>query len=269
MSYECKWPSCKGIEFSAYSFLIDHQKIHCKGLIEAAKYDASLRCGWHGCNTQKPKVFENFAALRKHIKEHVKSYLCVYTDCNISFARKSDLQRHIKSKHTSEPEFRCPIETCDRNTNAFSRKDKLDEHTRKTHENFRCPLDHCGVQVLESAINKHLDKYHGDGKVYEATYGRKQKSGSFECAFPGCESTTSKFNYDHAYQHLRRHHLIQDDYTPPNVIRRAQAAGPVASRGDAFVLDPLLTRTRPYLCKICTKTRGTENDVAVSASLAN
>jgi len=246
MTLRCDWPSCKALRFDSTERIVDHSYNHLEAIVASAEHDSTFRCSWHGCASQKRKVttFKNFSALNRHLKQHIKEHWCINANCNVAFARESDLKRHIRSKHSEDRSYRCPIDTCDRSINGFARKDKLNEHTRKEHANFRCNFDHCEVRVLESEMNDHLIHFHS-GKDTAIN----QHEGTFECSFAGCESTKSKFTYSSANNHLRAHHLIYYESTT-KMLSQARLRGPIALREGAFVItDPDRIRFSP--CNNC------------------
>ena len=63
-------------------------------------------------------------------------YVCLEANCDRTFSRPSDLDRHLKSRHYL-PTFNCPVDDCDRKGGkGFSRKDKLRDHLRQKHRNI-------------------------------------------------------------------------------------------------------------------------------------
>jgi len=246
MSLRCEWPSCKQTHFTTRVDFVDHQEEHSTVLINAAKDEETFHCDWHGCGSGKPKMFVNLVALKKHLRQHIKKYWCSDASCSMTFARNSDLKRHIRTKHSVDRIYLCPLTTCSRNSNGFTRKDKLDEHTRKEHSNVRCTFNHCGAQILESEIDEHLNCFHS-GKSNAGKHPSSKVSGIYECALPGCESTTSKFNAYSALSHLRTNHLMSYDGS----LTIFRASRPIASRGNAFVIETSNQVHRP--CKTCTE----------------
>lgn len=60
--------------------------------------------------------------------------ICSRLDCFRSFCRRSDLMRHINTKHMIVTKFCCPVSGCKRSREqSFTRKDKRDDHVRRTH----------------------------------------------------------------------------------------------------------------------------------------
>ncbi|KAI9711772.1 MAG: hypothetical protein M1820_001917 [Bogoriella megaspora] len=82
---------------------------------------------------------------------------CVFKGCRYkgTFNRKYDLQRHEKS-HNRDLRHPCPAAGCDRvGTKAFSRFDKLCDHTGSKHDSdtrFKCPIEGCSVGPLPLAL---------------------------------------------------------------------------------------------------------------------
>ncbi|ORZ18408.1 A designed zinc finger protein bound To Dna, partial [Lobosporangium transversale] len=60
------------------------------------------------------KTFSRPFNLRSHRATHagVKPFMCSFVDekgeaCNWSFARRHDLERHMRSRHSGEKQFKC------------------------------------------------------------------------------------------------------------------------------------------------------------------
>ena len=238
MTLRCRWPDCKALRFGSKEDLVAHWNRHLRRLIAFAKCEDIYCCTWPGCN-RKIKTFKATNPLYKHLKDHVKDHWCSEPNCSAAFARKSDLDRHIRAKHSKDPSHPCPIETCDRHINGFSRKDHLDQHTRKEHHNFRCGFHHCEAQVLECEMKDHYNSCHG----------------LYECSFPSCESTTSKFTWNSAKLHLRAHHRIS--------YRSSWDLIPSDS-GDGTMVVSLPTRSRVRVspCSICTNSNASSTVTA-------
>ncbi|KAI5950767.1 hypothetical protein KGF54_003841 [Candida jiufengensis] len=68
-------------------------------------------------------------------KDPLRPYACTTELCNWSFARQSDLTRHMKSH--SAPQYHCPYwkndPTCHKNNGAFNRLDVLKRHLKLVH----------------------------------------------------------------------------------------------------------------------------------------
>jgi hypothetical protein len=249
MSLRCDWPSCKGIRFENREQVADHQNAHYAQLMDAAKSEVSFHCGWHDCTARKSgKVFLTSDAFKKHLRGHIKNQWCEHPNCELAFARKSDRDRHFRTKHLEDRDFCCPVSSCDRSIAGFTRKDKLDEHTRKDHDNVQCILDHCGARLLEVKMDEHLNLFHGGGPQ------NPNNEDVYECVFRGCEATSSRFTKSLAERHLRKDHYFWD--ASAYVIQTAREAGRVASKGNAFVMgaNPAFASSSTYRsrCKTCT-----------------
>lgn len=266
----CAWTSCKETSFQTRGDLLEHQQEHCQILLQLAEVDSQFDCNWPRCESKRRKQGQSLAALRKHLKQHVKTHCCSL--CNTVFARKSDLQRHIQTKHSEGHSHFCPFEDCDRSIEGYPRKDKLDEHIKKMHLTFQCILDHCDFKVIESDKQSHFDKWHS-GKCSGSQH-LYYKDGMYECNFSGCQASKSQFNDLSASRHLINHHKSSNAGTV-YAVERARSAGRVAARGDSFVLQPgSKTKNRP--CTYCVKakpsTRMNEespNPVARSTDVTN
>ena len=66
-------------------------------------------------------------------RQRSSRYVCLEANCDRTFSRPSDLDRHLKSRHYL-PTFNCPVDDCDRKgRRGFPRKDKLRDHLRQKH----------------------------------------------------------------------------------------------------------------------------------------
>jgi len=244
MCLRCQWPSCKGKQFDTRESLSDHFSVHYAALLSEATKDGSLSCRWHGCSANKSaKAFQSLAVLRKHLTGHVKKYWCLDPKCALAFARKSDLARHIVHIHSDDRNYNCTVPGCER---GYKRKDKLDEHLRKDHDHWACPFDHCTAQVLGANRQSHLMTTHDS---QDSASNEQGHDGIYECGFPSCETTTSKFNFTNACQHLRSCHFIEVETT--EITKAAKDAGPVPDRDMAFVLSASTFTGVVYHCRIC------------------
>lgn len=234
----CDWKPCQGTHFKTREALSEHQEAHSRTLITTAKNEGLFECSWQDCDRKEVKKFKSLAALKKHLKQHVRGQWCLHGNCNAAFSRKSDLERHVQTKHSSDRTYLCPVDTCDRSVDGFKRKDKLDDHIKKVHARFQCTFDHCESKVLEIEKQVHLDQFH-DGKPELAPSPSRMmgRSGIFECNLFGCESTISKFKISSACKHLRRCHGVSYD-TDFAYTNAAVGNGPKSIRGGAFVLQP-------------------------------
>ena len=70
--------------------------------------------------------------------EGKKTYKCKYEDCNIQFARRDALTKHISNVHDKKKSFKCEI--C---LSCFSKKKHLKTHFISSHkemELFKCDI---------------------------------------------------------------------------------------------------------------------------------
>jgi len=139
-SFKCEWPSCAMLRFEKYDEWTTHQESHYFALSSGAEQSGVLTCRWPNCRAgRSSKTFGTLSILRKHMLTHVNRFCCSQQGCNITFTRASDLARHMSTKHDNTRYFYCPHVPCERNVRGFSRRDKLDEHIRKSHL-FDSPL---------------------------------------------------------------------------------------------------------------------------------
>jgi hypothetical protein len=70
---------------------------------------------------------------RKHRDRHTRPYPCTHSSCNgKGFGDKGTLARHQREVHGSQT-YTCPVLSCPRNKQGFSRKYNLWEHKRRRH----------------------------------------------------------------------------------------------------------------------------------------
>jgi hypothetical protein len=97
-------------------------------------------------------------------------------------------------------------------------------------------------------MDEHLNLFHGGSTE------NPNDDDFYECAFRGCEATTSRFTKTLAERHLRKDHHFWD--ASAYVIKTAREAGVVASKGNAFVMgaNPAFASSPTYRsrCKTCT-----------------
>lgn len=124
--------------------------------------------------------------------------VCTYPQCTRTdpFGKQCDLRRHIETVHETSSNHICPVESCEANIKGFARKDKLLNHIREVHDNFRCPYNHCYATVLEMEQEAHLLQSHG----------------LYECALGACENgVASRFAKNGLQRHVRRQHNMTFD----------------------------------------------------------
>ena len=95
-------------------------------------------CFLDGC--RRDYVFPTYQSWRSHTKNvHNKVIFCPEPLCIIGpFPNKTGLRRHIRSVHRSYKPYRCMKTTCPRSVKAWPRKDKLRDHDKRYHSNFKC-----------------------------------------------------------------------------------------------------------------------------------
>jgi hypothetical protein len=85
-----------------------------------------------------PKVDETVTS-----RKPATTLACAWPDCKVSTKRKTDLIRHINTRHFPTYSFPCQVSGCNR---SFYRKDKLQEHERHSH--------HSEVLVSQRDVSK-------------------------------------------------------------------------------------------------------------------
>lgn len=85
-------------------------------------------------------------------------------DCNLTFPRKYELNRHKSTIHDRKVSILCSVYGCSRVSQPFHRIDKFNEHFRKHHkgpERFLCVLETCrqGPLTREELVG-HLKDHH-------------------------------------------------------------------------------------------------------------
>ena len=203
---QCSLPGCP-TTFNSADDLSHHHKGHLTDMLKGPWYLKS--CLWPDCRSKKSgTVFSTRPKLKKHLRTHFKDHWCSYENCiyDKGFVSRHDLNRHVQSQHSVTPGYNCPFQGC---SCSFSRKDKLDLHTRQMHPSFRCPFDHCEKVVLDAEREDHLAEFHS-GKVSDTDRSQYKllfyETPTLECTFPGCESSISKFTIDSARRHLSTCH---------------------------------------------------------------
>lgn len=132
--------------------------------------------------SQCKDVFERWSLYMKHCKElqHGRQYhLCEY--CQQRYSRPSELQLHIKMKHSSsgekdgdrrDPSFPCPYDDCSK---VYNYEKNLKQHIHSKHEGkrFRCSQNDCDKSFTTvQNLHKHLMRDHPmQEKVTEAVNG--------------------------------------------------------------------------------------------------
>jgi hypothetical protein len=209
---KCKWPGClpKSHIYGYLSIHITNAHIFplicafalafedsdgnfVQDLIEKiSQLSGANTCIWPKCRSKV--LFKSPSPLRTHINNiHLYPLVCTVPQCSHTspFGKQHDLDRHVSTIHNPTGAHTCPVETCDRNINGFSRKDKLMKHMREAHVNYKCPLNHCVVPVVENQTESHIQEAHGD----------------YECGFGACAiALPSRFTMSSLNKHLSRVH---------------------------------------------------------------
>jgi hypothetical protein len=208
----CNWPQCSHDFYDRGTLKLHIQRVHvfpsvCAFALEFKKSDNNSNqhltekigqlsganiCIWPNCFSKV--LFKSPSSLRTHINNiHLYPLVCTVPQCSHTspFGKQHDLNRHISTIHNPTGAHTCPVETCDRNIDGFSRKDKLIKHMREAHVNFRCLLNHCSVTVVENQMESHIQEAHGD----------------YECDFGACgNAAASRFLWTSLQRHLRKVH---------------------------------------------------------------
>ena len=133
-----------------------------------------------------------------------KTCICPYTRCGRSFARKSDLHRHINAKHERTQTFLCPVIGCfkGQNRRAFTRSDKLKAHLQAMHapdDIAVCPQKECpsaGVRLIE--LRPHIRHAHHT-TAWDGTIPQ------WYCPVKPCSFRQSHRNlWDHILEHYNK-----------------------------------------------------------------
>lgn len=138
-SPQCRCPSCpdKLFWFTAANHERSHFREGSEYLCKEEYCDFATPWGWkfrehasaehnHPITTSEASQFHKEAP-----------YRCKEEQCNFTTKRWSDLERHVGSKHCTNPtkKFSCPIPWCRYSGNSgFARKDKLKSHYKTVHE---------------------------------------------------------------------------------------------------------------------------------------
>jgi len=172
------------------------------------------------------KVFKTKYGLKLHLKEHFDERLsCIV--CNFQTAQKSNLTKHMASKHSQDIdgrlledrfkcdkcEFRCVSEHMLKNH-------LLRKHTEKEAMRFQC--DHCSYATVEkAALDKHRRFKHTNERPFMcSTCGFSTATASSMARHRRSHSQTKPHKCDicgHEYadkKRLRDHMYLHSDYKP-------------------------------------------------------
>lgn len=110
-----------------------------------------------------PAGCSSTALNENHKQDGEEGHRCLEPGCKYgkAFARKTELDRHVASKHRSKRPFRCIVKGCfkGQKSPAFPRADKLTAHIRATHSSgsvMECPSPKCGVTLPLDLLGVHL-----------------------------------------------------------------------------------------------------------------
>jgi hypothetical protein len=203
----CTWKDCPtALPFTNNEGLERHLESHVEDVIQNPSGDGG--CTWSGCHS---KAKFKLSALKLHLENvHVKPLVCGRPGCSFKrpFRNRSDLERHVHTKHSQTGVFRCPYKECRSSTKTFKRKDKWLEHVEAAQhqlDNF-CPVQHCEKEArggFESFQNpkevvKHMFREHGEAS---------DDVRDFICAIGGCELGDPPFlTKGQLMSHLKLHH---------------------------------------------------------------
>jgi hypothetical protein len=115
---------------------------------------------------------------QRQLSDRQNTFKCVDCKNEVTFSRKSDLERHERLKHShrcDEKRFVCCAQGCFRGQMpwTFARSDKLTSHIKTTHNQGtifgRCPIKDCnfGPSTLE-ILGAHIRRAHQDDEAGRA-----------------------------------------------------------------------------------------------------
>ena len=145
-------------------------------------------CNHNGCN----KSFFELKRLNEHQKTHKRPIKCTFDQhCKKTFARKLELQIHIKTKHLINDNSFEKCKFCDRK---FSSLNNLRTH-------IKCVHDACVNPFVCRKCHKQFNRK-SSLQSHWKTHKNKDKLEKFSCK--QCESTfTFKYNLN---KHMRNYH---------------------------------------------------------------
>ena len=270
--WRCALPSCHALRFLTMQDLKTHHDKHFSVL--SSEWKEETGCPWPKCRSQKRStVFQNKTAFRKHLRTHFKSLWCEHPGCTYDrpFRSRSDVNRHMQSKHVHTQSFTCNFPSC---SSAFTRKDKLDLHTRKEHPSSSCAMDHYGRIVLDVDRDDHFNTFHNgrplEHRSHKASWSGE--SGIVECALPGCESTISRFNPSSARRHLNTNHGIDLNTAGTLLSHFRWIEGFPESCPESLMMrkENNFTRSKRYRrCNICARKKATAGEIQPDATVNN
>lgn len=118
-------------------------------------------CSVSGCN----KSFVARGVLNRHIRsvhQDTRPFRCEYPGCDSAFKVKHHLVRHNSEAHQHEKEFLCQ-HNCPA---SFARKEDLESHVRVVHfdeKNYPCNFPACDFRAGKKGdLNRHFDAMHSE-----------------------------------------------------------------------------------------------------------
>lgn len=203
----------------------------------------------HSTSTQEPGVVslgpQGLDALQKPKKAkrnegRIAKARLPCKQCNSTFPRRYELERHQSNVHLREVSINCVVHGCKRLARPFARVDKFQEHMRNhSHAGqFVCIVALCRTgPFTHGQLQSHLESQHDLARIDQPllnellkalgwrrtpfSNGTARLDGFNACplAFLGCEFSGEFFLYEHKYHsyqkymessaHLRSHELVE------------------------------------------------------------
>lgn len=132
-------------------------------------------------------------------------FRCSTGDCDQTFSRRGDLERHVNSRHAQQLSYACPAVGCFKghSPTKFARSDKLADHLRAVHWHhdirFRCDRRGCqdhGLMSLPELAAHYSLRYHESGNTINNA-SRKRRCPLWTCG--------KSFMFDNFITHLSGH----------------------------------------------------------------
>lgn len=124
-----------------------------------------------------------------------KPFKCTYDGCNFATVRNSNLQSHIRQKHTLERPYKCLI--C--NKYEAATQGDVNKHIRRVHQKlkiFECP--HCGEKFHKpDERDQHIVRKHTDKR-------------DFPCELVGCKAKQAFKTEKELHRHQKFCLVIKD-----------------------------------------------------------
>jgi len=138
-------------------------------------HDLPLLCDIENCSHKTP--FGRTTDLRRHqrsVHSQNRDYICTVPSCEVSFARKDHLSKHMREKHDT---YFCPIQHCPwAKRNRFVTLEDVQAHVNgDEHGEYECALKSCAYAPLSKFVRysllDHLRNHHG----LQGWFGRIEK----------------------------------------------------------------------------------------------